>query len=129
MPVCALFINARVDTYLRGLGGLAETVARADAYLAAGADGIFVPGVVDPDQVAALVTNIAAPVNILAGPGAPSLPELAKLGVSRMSLGSSVAEAAYGVAQRVAEEAFGAGTYDALAGALDYGTVNALMTR
>jgi 2-methylisocitrate lyase-like PEP mutase family enzyme len=122
-----LFINARVDTYLRGLGGLAETVARASAYLAAGADGIFVPGVVDPDQVAVLVAKIAAPVNILAGPGAPSLPELAKLGVSRMSLGSSVAEAAYGVAQRVAEEAFGAGTYDALAGALDYGTVNALM--
>ncbi|WP_326562170.1 isocitrate lyase/PEP mutase family protein [Micromonospora sp. NBC_01796] len=124
-----LFVNARVDTFLRGLGGLAETVERANAYLAAGADGIFVPGVVDPELVADLVRDIPAPVNILAGPGAPSLPELAKLGVSRLSLGSGPAEAAYGMARRVAEEAFGTGTYNALVGALDWGTVNALMTR
>ncbi|RKR88986.1 2-methylisocitrate lyase-like PEP mutase family enzyme [Micromonospora pisi] len=124
-----LYVNARVDTYLRGLGGLAETVARADAYLAAGADGIFVPGVVDPDLVAQLVARIPAPVNILAGPGAPPIPELAKLGVRRVSLGSSVAEAAYGVARRVAEESYDTGTYDSLAGGVDFGEVNALMGR
>lgn len=122
-----LYVNARVDTFLRGSGGLAETVARAYAYLGAGADGVFVPGVVDPDLVAAIVAGIPAPVNILTGPGAPSIPELAKLGVRRLSLGSSVAEAAYGVARRAAEEAYGAGTYDSLAGALDYGEVNGLL--
>ncbi|MCP2325887.1 2-methylisocitrate lyase-like PEP mutase family enzyme [Hamadaea flava] len=43
-----LFVNARIDTYLAGAGGLDETVERAIAYLAAGADGVFVPGVADP---------------------------------------------------------------------------------
>ncbi|MEU0155584.1 isocitrate lyase/PEP mutase family protein [Micromonospora fulviviridis] len=122
-----LYVNARVDTFLRGVGGIEETVARAGAYLAAGADGIFVPGVVDPDTVAALVAAIPAPLNVLAGPGAPPVAALAKLGVARVSLGSSVAEAAYAVARRAAEEAFTAGTYGALADALDYGTLNDLM--
>lgn len=123
----ALYINARVDTYLRGVGGVDETVARATAYLAAGADGVFVPGVTDPETIATLVAAIPAPVNILAGPGAPSVPELAELGVARVSLGSAVAEAAYAVAQRAAAEALGAGTYTTLTDALDYGSLNALM--
>ncbi|WP_319460907.1 isocitrate lyase/phosphoenolpyruvate mutase family protein, partial [Micromonospora sp. RTP1Z1] len=122
-----LYVNARIDTFLRGVGGVDETVARAHAYLAAGADGIFVPGTVDPETVAALVAAIPAPLNVLAGPGAPAVPELARLGVARISLGSAVAEAAYAVARRAAEEAYGAGTYDALAGAFDYGALNALM--
>ncbi|QLQ40360.1 isocitrate lyase/PEP mutase family protein [Micromonospora robiginosa] len=122
-----LYVNARVDTFLRGAGGVPETVARAEAYLAAGADGIFVPGTVDPETVAALVAAVPAPLNVLAGPGAPPIAELARLGVARVSLGSAVAEAAYAVARRAAAEAFGAGTYDALTDALDYGTINALM--
>ena len=88
---------------------------------------MFVPGVVDPATIAELVAAIAAPVNVLAGPGAPPVPELARLGVARVSLGSAVAQAAYAVARRAAEEAFGAGTYGALTDALDYGTLNALM--
>ncbi|MFC4021947.1 isocitrate lyase/phosphoenolpyruvate mutase family protein [Micromonospora sp. GCM10011542] len=122
-----LFINARVDTFLLAGGDLDETVARASAYLSAGADGVFVPGVVDPATIRKLVDAIPAPLNVLAGPGAPPVPELARLGVARVSLGSSVAEAAYTVARRAADEAFGAGTYDALADALDYGTLNTLM--
>jgi 2-methylisocitrate lyase-like PEP mutase family enzyme len=124
----AVFINARIDTYLRGLPDpLTETLARAVEYLAAGADGIFVPGVTDPDTVGALVRGIAAPLNVLAGPGAPSVPELAKLGVARVSLGSSVAQAAYAVASRAARELLTEGTYASLAGALDYGALNALL--
>ncbi|MEU8215039.1 isocitrate lyase/phosphoenolpyruvate mutase family protein [Micromonospora taraxaci] len=122
-----LYVNARIDTFLTGAGDLDETIARAGAYLAAGADGIFVPGVVDPVTVRALVEAVPAPLNVLAGPGAPSVGELAGLGVARVSLGSSVAEAAYTVARRAADEALGAGTYGALANALDYGTLNALM--
>lgn len=122
-----LYVNARIDTFLRGVGGVEETVSRAHAYLAAGADGVFVPGTVDPATLAALVAAIPAPLNVLAGPGAPPVPELACLGVARVSLGSAVAEAAYGVARRAAEEAFGAGTYDALASAFDYGALTALM--
>ncbi|MFF5052713.1 isocitrate lyase/phosphoenolpyruvate mutase family protein [Micromonospora sp. NPDC000663] len=122
-----LFVNARIDTFLTGAGDVDETVARATAYLAAGADGIFVPGVVAPETISALVEAVPAPLNVLAGPGAPTVGELARLGVARVSLGSSVAEAAYAVARRAANEALGAGTYGALADALDYGTLNSLM--
>ncbi|MEU3457739.1 isocitrate lyase/phosphoenolpyruvate mutase family protein [Micromonospora sp. NPDC006766] len=69
---------------------MAETVARARAYLAAGADGVFVPGTVELGTLAALVEAIPAPLNVLAGPGAPAVAELAKTGVARVSLGSSV---------------------------------------
>ncbi|GAA1085567.1 isocitrate lyase/phosphoenolpyruvate mutase family protein [Kitasatospora arboriphila] len=126
-----LYINARVDTYLRAVGTgetrLKETIERAAAYLEAGATGIFVPGVTDPAVVAALTAGIDAPVNILAGPGAPSVAELSGLGVARVSLGSSVAEAAYAVVRKVAAELAATGTYTGLADALDYGELNALM--
>ncbi len=122
-----LYINARVDTYLLGVGGVDETLARATAYLAAGADGVFVPGVTGPDTIASLVTAVPAPVNILAGPGAPAVPALAELGVARVSLGSSVAQTAYAVVRRATEEALGAGTYTTLTDALDYDTLNTLM--
>ena len=123
----ALYLNARLDLYLRGRGEVAEAAARAEAYLAAGADGIFVPGVVDPATVAELVERIPAPVNVLTGPGAPSVGELAELGVARVSLGSGAAEAAYAVMRRAAEEALTTGTYAAVADALDYGELNDLM--
>ena len=123
-----LFLNVRIDTFLAGVGGLDETIERAAAYLAVGADGIFVPGVTDPDTVALLVERIAAPVNIMVGPGAPTVAELAKLGVARISLGSAVAQAAYGLVGRVAESALRGGGYDELAGAADYGVLNALLT-
>ncbi|HEX6360971.1 isocitrate lyase/phosphoenolpyruvate mutase family protein [Actinophytocola sp.] len=122
-----LYINARIDTFLRGVGGVDETVARATAFLAAGADGVFVPGVSDPATIATLVKAVSAPVNVLAGPGAPSVAELAELGVARVSLGSSVAESAYAVVRRATEEAQGAGTYTTLTDALDYASLNALM--
>lgn len=126
-----LFINARIDMYLFGLGSeenrLQETLDRAAAYLAAGADGIFVPGVTNAAVVASLVAGISAPVNILAGPGAPSVTELAELGVARISLGSSVAQAAYAVAEAATRELLTTGTYETVANGYDYGTLNALL--
>ena len=126
-----LYINARVDTYLRGVGApetrLQETLARASAYLAAGATGVFVPGVGDPATIAALAELIPAPLNILVHPGSPSVPELAKLGVARASLGSAVAEAAYAVVRRAAQELAATGTYDSVTEALAYGDLNTLM--
>jgi 2-methylisocitrate lyase-like PEP mutase family enzyme len=122
-----LFINARIDTYLKGTGGVAETIERATAFVAAGADGIFVPGVADPGEIATLVEAIAAPVNVMVWPGALSVPELAKLGVARVSLGSAVAQAAYAVVRRAVEEAAATGTYESVAGGLEFGELNALM--
>jgi 2-methylisocitrate lyase-like PEP mutase family enzyme len=120
-----LYINARVDTYFRGAPE--ETVARAEAYLAAGASGIFVPGVADPDTIAALAKAIAAPLNVLAQPSSPPVADLARLGVARVSLGSWVAEAAYAVVRRAAEEVRSTGTYTALTGAIAYDDLNRLM--
>lgn len=124
-----LFINARIDTYLRGLGDpddrFAATVQRATAYLDSGASGVFVPGIADPETISALVEAVDAPVNIMAGPGSPAIGELARLGVARVSLGSSLAQAAYAVVRRAAREAFTQGTYTALEGALEYGELNA----
>jgi 2-methylisocitrate lyase-like PEP mutase family enzyme len=122
-----LFINARIDNYLFGKADFADTAARAEAYLAAGADGIFVPGVVDPEVIGALAAEIQAPLNILVWPGAPTVSELAALGVARVSLGSGIAEAAYTVVQKAVREALTTGTYTTIEGALDYGSLNKLL--
>ncbi|MFG2294813.1 isocitrate lyase/phosphoenolpyruvate mutase family protein [Streptomyces sp. NPDC048603] len=128
-----LYVNARIDTYLRGYGAegparLDETLARAARYLEAGASGVFVPGVHDPATVAELAKGVPAPLNVLAGPGAPAVAELGALGVSRVSLGSWVAEAAYALVKRATEELLAAGTYGAVADSLPYGELNALLT-
>ena len=128
-----LYLNARVDLYLRGVGEgperLAETLARAEAYLAAGASGVFVPGVSSPREISALTAGIGAPVNILVQPQMPSVPELGRLGVARVSLGSAVAEAAYGVVRRAALELAESGTYASVRESMAYGEINALMMK
>jgi 2-methylisocitrate lyase-like PEP mutase family enzyme len=82
-----LFVNARIDTYwFKEDATVAATVARAERYVDAGADGIFVPGVA-PEVIAELTAHIERPVNVLAIPG-HSLADLARLGVRRVSTGS-----------------------------------------
>ncbi len=83
-----LFVNARVDTYWLGQDAtVAATLDRAARYVAAGADGVFVPGANDPDVLRALTEAIPVPVNVLAIPGR-TLAELGELGVRRVSTGS-----------------------------------------
>jgi len=122
-----LFVNARIDTFLRGAGGADATLERAAAFRAAGADGIFVPGAVEPGTVKELADGIDGPLNVLVGPGAPPVAELAALGVARVSAGSSVALAAYAVVRRAARELLDTGTYDAVGGGLGYGELNSLL--
>ncbi|MFD4872009.1 isocitrate lyase/phosphoenolpyruvate mutase family protein [Streptomyces sp. NPDC058420] len=122
-----LFVNARIDTFLRGAGGVDATLERAAAFRAAGADGIFVPGAVEPGTVKELADGIDAPLNVLVGPGAPPVAELAALGVARVSAGSSVALAAYAVVRRAARELLDTGTYGELTGGLGYGELNSLL--
>ncbi|MEV0238765.1 isocitrate lyase/phosphoenolpyruvate mutase family protein [Streptomyces sp. NPDC050674] len=124
-----LFVNARIDTYLGGAGGVDLTLERAAAFRAAGADGIFVPGAVDPGTVKELVEGVDGPLNVMAGPGAPSVAELAALGVARISVGSGIAQAAHALVRRAARELLDRGTYGALTDALGYGEVNALLDR
>jgi len=91
------FINARVDTYWLGSGGVDETLARAHAYVDAGADGIFVPGVKDEAEIARLAEALPVPLNVLFLPGL-SVPRLAELGVARISTGSLLYRVALGAA-------------------------------
>ncbi|GIJ10301.1 isocitrate lyase/phosphoenolpyruvate mutase family protein [Micromonospora andamanensis] len=88
-------VNARVDVYLRPGGEpaadrLAEAIRRARRYLAAGADSVYPILLADPAQLRSFVPAVAAPVNVLARPGAPALAELAALGVARVSYGSGL---------------------------------------
>ncbi|MFC6158934.1 isocitrate lyase/PEP mutase family protein [Kribbella jiaozuonensis] len=107
-----LVINARTDTYL--FGDKTGTLERAKMYADAGADVLFVPGVVDAATIAELVEGSPLPLNVMVGPGAPSVGELAKLGVARISVGPAITGAAYALATAAAKELLNAGTYNSL---------------
>jgi 2-methylisocitrate lyase-like PEP mutase family enzyme len=185
-----LVINARTDAYWQtGVSpaeALRNTLERGKAYLQAGADCIFIPGLRNPDHIKTVIDHLSAgyvrpdlrvpalqpddlrtndlqpnvlqtndlqttdlqnddlhtndlhtnapravhrvsPVNILAGPGVPSIPELAKLGVKRVSYGSGPHRAAMGLLRRIASEAKNSGTFQALTeGAVPYEEINGL---
>ncbi|WP_367320100.1 isocitrate lyase/phosphoenolpyruvate mutase family protein [Streptomyces sp. HUAS ZL42] len=91
-----LFVNARTDTHWLGESGERDTMARLDAYQQAGADGVFVPGLTDPDRITALVKHLDVPLNILYSPNGPTVPRLSDLGVRRVSLGSLLYRRALG---------------------------------
>ncbi len=116
-----LVLNARTDVFLGQVGDpgtrLERAVERGRAYLAAGADCIFVPGVIDPGVITALVQGIDGPVSVLAVPGSPPLTELKALGVARISTGSGPYRAALSLARKMAGEAYGAGTLDSMVAA------------
>ncbi|MFI6951617.1 isocitrate lyase/phosphoenolpyruvate mutase family protein [Streptomyces sp. NPDC050422] len=82
-----LFVNARTDTHWAGRQEN-ETATRLALYEQSGADGVFVPGLSDPDGIAELTSALVVPLNVLYTPAGPTLSELAALGVRRVSLGS-----------------------------------------
>lgn len=127
-----LFVNARADVYLRDLAArerrVDETLARAQRYRAAGADGIFVPGLADPAGIQAIASGVRLPLNILARPGLPAGSVLAALGVRRLSAGSDVAEVAYGRMAAVAAAFLRDGSSDVFVeGAMPYAEIQALI--
>jgi 2-methylisocitrate lyase-like PEP mutase family enzyme len=92
-----LFLNARIDTHWLKVDDdppLAATLARAERYLTAGADGIFVPGLAEDTHIRDLVRAVPAPVNILFLPHRHTLGRLTELGVHRVSTGSLLFRAA-----------------------------------
>lgn len=101
-------INARTDIYLFNIGDpnqqLAQVVERANQYLTAGADCVFIPGVGDPGIITNLVNNIHGPINILANPNVPSTFELQQMGVRRVSTGSGPMRATLAVIRHIADE-------------------------
>jgi 2-methylisocitrate lyase-like PEP mutase family enzyme len=128
-----LWINARTDVYLfrvgRPDGRLDDVLSRAAAYADAGADSLFVPGLLDLETLGTLVKECPLPINVMAGAGAPTVAELVSVGVRRISVGTALAQVAYGAAQRAAAELLERGTYDALAAGMDFRVLNSAMRR
>lgn len=128
-----LFINARCDLWLRGIGEaddrLAEAKRRATLYAEAGADGFFAPGLAETGTIGALVEAVDQPINLLAVPGLPDADVLQALGVRRLSAGSGLAQASWGLTARLARAFLATGKSAPLGdGAMVYGDINALMT-
>ncbi len=111
-------INARVDVFLLAIGEpegrFEHAVQRANAYLQAGADCIYPIGILDSTTIANLVNAIKGPINILGGPSALTLPELAQLGVARVSLAGGVMRSALGHVRTIAHELLEHGTYTSM---------------
>jgi 2-methylisocitrate lyase-like PEP mutase family enzyme len=128
-----LFVNARTDVYLRALTPPAkaeeETTARGLRYREAGADGFFVPGLVDKETIRRIAAAVPLPLNVLVRAGLPPVSELAALGVRRVSAGSGIASAVHGLTRRAARQFLeGAGYGAMLEGAIPYAELNALFT-
>lgn len=127
-----LVINAKTDVMWLSAGGgpeeiFAETVRRANAYGAAGADCVFVPGNIDRETIARLVAAIRYPLNVVVKDGTPPVRELQALGVRRVSLGSGPMRGTMGLTRRIAREVLDEGTYESfLEPAIPYGEVRSM---
>jgi len=128
-----LVINARCDTLLLGKGdkntNIKETIRRGIEYRKAGADCFFPVGAIDADTISELIKGVGYPVNILANPNVPPVPELKRLGVRRVSVGSGPARATLGLIQRIAQELRTTGTYKTfLEGSPSHNDTNKLLS-
>lgn len=126
-----IVLNARTDVYLLQVGPVEkrydQALRRLTAFRDAGADCVFLPGLRDAATIGRMVKDLDFPLNILAGPGSPSIPELQQLGVARVSLGSSPMRATLGLLGRMAEELKTSGTYHSLENAPSHDDVNRMM--
>jgi len=110
-----LVINARTDVLILGQGDkssrLKEAIDRGKAYNNAGADCFFPVGAIDSQTISEITRHVRCPINILATNGVPSVPELKRLGVRRVSVGSGPARATFGLVRKIAHELRESGTY------------------
>jgi 2-methylisocitrate lyase-like PEP mutase family enzyme len=122
-PRGTFVLNARTDTYFAGTDGdpFAETVERANRYVEAGADCVFVPGVVGEETIRRLAAALPGPLNLVAGlADTTDAGTLFSLGVKRVSLGGSLARAVLGMLERAGRELIDSGTLGFLDGAIGY---------
>lgn len=113
-----LVLTARAEAHLHARPDLDATIVRLRAYTEAGADVLYAPGLTDIGEIRRLVGEVDRPVNVLAMPHGPTVPELAAAGVRRVSTGGALAFAAYGALAGAARELLGEGTYDYASGVL-----------
>jgi len=103
-----LFVNVRTDVFLASLveesERVEESIARGKLYLGAGADGLFIPGIVQPNDIRAVVAGVPLPLNAMAWPGLADAAELGRLGVRRLSAGSGISQVLWGAAEKLASD-------------------------
>lgn len=106
-------LTARAENYLHGRPDLKDTIKRLQSYQDAGADVLYAPGLVTRDDIAAVVSSVDRPVNVLMGlQGVPlTLEELSAMGVKRVSVGSALCRAALGAFLRAGREMKERGTF------------------
>jgi 2-methylisocitrate lyase-like PEP mutase family enzyme len=126
-----LVINARTDVYLAQIGDaesrFGRTCDRLRAYIEAGADCVFIPGVRDEDLIGRLVQVLKFPINILAVAGTPPVQRLKELGVARVTVGSGIMRATMGLTRQIAQELRTRGTYNKMVeGTIPYAEANSL---
>jgi 2-methylisocitrate lyase-like PEP mutase family enzyme len=116
-----LFINARTDVFLKGLAqgeaAVAETLRRGQLYREAGADGLFVPYVVEEAHIAAIAADCGLPLNVMARPGLPLAARLEALRARRLSSATGLARAALAALTTATTAFLETGDSDALAAA------------
>ncbi len=113
-----LVITARAEQHLYGSADLDDTIGRLIAYRDAGADVVYAPGLLDLDEIRRVVDAVGVPVNVLALPGCPSVADLGRAGVSRVSTGGVLSRVAYGALVTAAAELRATGTDAYASGAL-----------
>ena len=121
-----VMLVGRAECFLVGRPDLGETIARLNAYAAAGADCLYAPGIRTAEQIAAVVQAVAPkPVNVLMSAATGlTVADLAGLGVRRISVGGALARVAWGAFMRAAKEIATAGRFDAFAGAVPAAEIN-----
>jgi 2-methylisocitrate lyase-like PEP mutase family enzyme len=129
-----LFINARTDVYLNEVGKpeswVEETISRAACYRAAGADGLFVPGLTEASAIKAIADEVKLPLNVMARPGLPTAKELTKLGVRRLSAGGAISQVVWNHAFELAKEFLHSGDSAVVVGdGMSYSKLQSLFTK
>ncbi len=121
----------RAECFLVGHPDIEETITRLKAYANAGADCLYAPGIRTPEHISAVVAAVAPkPVNLIIGwPGGMNVAQAAALGVRRISLGGSLARAAWGGFMRAAKALAEDGSFEGLAGGTPGQELNAFFTQ
>jgi 2-methylisocitrate lyase-like PEP mutase family enzyme len=106
-----LVLTARAENHIHGRDDLADTIGRLQAYQEAGAHVLYAPGLRSAGEIRSVLSSVDSPVNVLALPGVPQVPELAEMGVARISVGGAFAFAASGALVAAGRELLEQGTY------------------
>jgi 2-methylisocitrate lyase-like PEP mutase family enzyme len=114
-----LFVNARSDVFLAGLAEKSkqaeESIARGNLYASAGADGLFLPALVQSSDIETIAGATRLPLNVMAVPGLADAAALGKLGVRRLSAGSGISQVVLGKAKALAQDFLNDGRSETLA--------------